>query len=631
MRKFVAIALAALMLLALIPSASALPTGSWQNMTVNYFDNTTLKSVSPSISGSSITINKALSDMYSWNISGTAINSQLAGSSTWGKFVQFTCDLVVAQGAAVTVPTATFSSKELAIAAADVTLASIAPKTFYINGVSYMAFARVAPETAVFNTTSNLLTSANYEYRIPSYTFFYLPIAGGNTQAYTVTAYENNQVYNKIDFLFYIQYNDLIPANSTNVTVVDYDVNKDNVRAYISGDSLFIETVWANLISAKDTDQLVNNAVNPNYQASAGYYPIDLQFFFKDTAGNPLPQYAQITALNYDGAFDILAASIDKSKAEYLPFQIKSAITPNNSGFGRTTYLDADGSFKLRINIGQYGYMDAVAGKSARFITPFWYGQIAANPASATSFVTDSATVYTQSAIATLLGQKSLTASTLPNMTSSPYTLPVFWLTDLQNSTLYIGKKLNFTVNVSGVMYNFSQTIKFQSVNRTGAYSLSLSETNMTVKVGETKALNAVVGNPFGNMQALPINWSVNNAAIAKLSTVVTSNNYNATVTGVAVGTTYVRAVIDSIETICNVTVVAADETTVAPSTVDYVVTCRALNVRTGAGTKNSKVGMTYRGDVLKVIEVKNDWAKIEWQGSTAYACLGSGKYLQAK
>lgn len=616
MRKFVAIALAALMLLALIPSAGAYAPGQVVNLKVNYFNNTSLTSINPTISGSSVIINKALVDMYPWNISGTAINSQLAGSSTWGKFVQFTGDLVVtaptfvSSSTTINPPLAYATDTSAAKAYLDgILFSSVGTKNFYINGVLYKAVPRVDVASLVIASTTSV-TSYSYEWHIVDYTFFYLPIAGGNTQAYTVSAYEDNLTYRKVDFLFYIQYNDLIPANSTNVTVVDYDVNKDNVRAYISGDSLFIETVWQNLIFAKDTDQLVNNAVNPNYLASAGYYPIDLQFFFKDTAGNPLPQYAQITALNYDGAFDILTASIDKTKAEYLPFQIKSAITPNNAGFGRTTYLDADGSFKLRINIGQYGYIDAVAGKDSRFITPYWYGQIVANTASATSFVPNSTFVYTQNL--TALPQKPIAVGAPVNLTTAGYTMPMFWLTELENSTLWIGKKLNFTVNVNGVVYNFSEIVKFQSVNRVGAYSLALSESNMTIKVGETKALNAVVGNPFGNMQALPINWSVNNAAIAKLSTVVTSNNYNATVTGVAVGTTYIRAVIDSIETICNVTVVAADTPVVTPSTVDYVVTCRALNVRTGADTKNSKVGMTYRGDVLKVIEVKNDWAKIE-------------------
>lgn len=46
-------------------------------------------------------------------------------------------------------------------------------------------------------------------------------------------------------------------------------------------------------------------------------------------------------------------------------------------------------------------------------------------------------------------------------------------------------------------------------------------------------------------------------------------------------------------------------------------VTCRTLNIRAGAGTTYSKLGVLTRGDTVTVLEVSNGWAKID---------LGNGK-----
>lgn len=57
---------------------------------------------------------------------------------------------------------------------------------------------------------------------------------------------------------------------------------------------------------------------------------------------------------------------------------------------------------------------------------------------------------------------------------------------------------------------------------------------------------------------------------------------------------------------------------TVGPSvppidtTTTYYVTCRNLNVRKGPGTSYGKKGMIHRGDAVKVVEIKNGWAKLE-------------------
>ena len=43
-----------------------------------------------------------------------------------------------------------------------------------------------------------------------------------------------------------------------------------------------------------------------------------------------------------------------------------------------------------------------------------------------------------------------------------------------------------------------------------------------------------------------------------------------------------------------------------------YYVTCRNLNVRAGGSTSYKKVDMIHRGDAVKVLEIKNGWAKLD-------------------
>jgi len=60
----------------------------------------------------------------------------------------------------------------------------------------------------------------------------------------------------------------------------------------------------------------------------------------------------------------------------------------------------------------------------------------------------------------------------------------------------------------------------------------------------------------------------------------------------------------------------------VEPSAEIYYVTCRALNVRAGAGTSYKKVDLIHRGDAVKVVELKNGWAKLD---DGTYVCA---KYI---
>ena len=54
--------------------------------------------------------------------------------------------------------------------------------------------------------------------------------------------------------------------------------------------------------------------------------------------------------------------------------------------------------------------------------------------------------------------------------------------------------------------------------------------------------------------------------------------------------------------------------------TTDYVVICRALNVRATASTKLDPIDIIHRGDVVKVVEFDGNWAKIALEdGTNAY------------
>ena len=59
---------------------------------------------------------------------------------------------------------------------------------------------------------------------------------------------------------------------------------------------------------------------------------------------------------------------------------------------------------------------------------------------------------------------------------------------------------------------------------------------------------------------------------------------------------------------------------TPAEETTDYVVICRALNVRATASTKLDPIDIIHRGDVVKVVEFDGNWAKIALEdGTNAY------------
>ena len=65
-----------------------------------------------------------------------------------------------------------------------------------------------------------------------------------------------------------------------------------------------------------------------------------------------------------------------------------------------------------------------------------------------------------------------------------------------------------------------------------------------------------------------------------------------------------------------------------ADGTTAYMVVCRALNVRPTASTAKAPIEVLHRGDVVKVIEIEGNWAKVATvDGSDAYVYT---KYIEA-
>ena len=70
------------------------------------------------------------------------------------------------------------------------------------------------------------------------------------------------------------------------------------------------------------------------------------------------------------------------------------------------------------------------------------------------------------------------------------------------------------------------------------------------------------------------------------------------------------------------------DETTVGAAAKDeYVVLCRNLSVRAGAGTEFARIGTLKRGQSVSGEDMGNGWIKIQYNGETAYV---SAQYMEA-
>ncbi|MBU5336377.1 C40 family peptidase [Intestinibacter bartlettii] len=69
------------------------------------------------------------------------------------------------------------------------------------------------------------------------------------------------------------------------------------------------------------------------------------------------------------------------------------------------------------------------------------------------------------------------------------------------------------------------------------------------------------------------------------------------------------------------------NDTTTSNTTIKYVNATAGLNVRSGAGTSYSKIGMLAYKEKVTVLSTSNGWAKINYNGKTGYV---SSSYLQS-
>ncbi len=156
---------------------------------------------------------------------------------------------------------------------------------------------------------------------------------------------------------------------------------------------------------------------------------------------------------------------------------------------------------------------------------------------------------------------------------------------------------------------------------------------DFTMKVGETKSLSIVYGDTYTLDKNVAWYSSDANVASVSPATTAYGASVTVTAKKAGVAVINARNTISAVTesfvlcTVVDDTVVAPDATTVP-----YVVVCNALNKRVGAGTSFGKSAPTLkRGEVVDVIEVVGGWAKYEIGGKTFYSSLGDGKYLQPK
>ena len=185
---------------------------------------------------------------------------------------------------------------------------------------------------------------------------------------------------------------------------------------------------------------------------------------------------------------------------------------------------------------------------------------------------------------------------------------------------------------VTGVYTEKTFPILFNNSYNIPANSISIIGGDFSLKVGETKSLNVLYGD--ANTLDKNVVWYSSDANVASVTT-PTVAGAPVTVTAKKVGTTVINArtsVSDKYESYVICTVVPDIPEPPVVSTATYVVVCNALNKRTGPGTSFSKVAPTLkRGDTIEVIEVVGGWAKYEIGGKVLYSSLGDGKYLQLK
>lgn len=187
------------------------------------------------------------------------------------------------------------------------------------------------------------------------------------------------------------------------------------------------------------------------------------------------------------------------------------------------------------------------------------------------------------------------------------------------------GETIKFELETKNAWYETkTYTVKMRTnIKEEDPKGIYFAEPSKTIAMGETYA-PVVLGVATGKAVAAKID--VTKAVDKQVLDVVDDYTVIGTREGVAYitasyqpkgGTTYTASSMKITVTLPGESIPAVGtEATV------YYVTCRNLNVRAGAGTSYKKTGMVHRGDAVKVVEIKNGWAKL---ADNTYVCA---KYI---
>ena len=190
------------------------------------------------------------------------------------------------------------------------------------------------------------------------------------------------------------------------------------------------------------------------------------------------------------------------------------------------------------------------------------------------------------------------------------------------------GKTIRFTLETKDANYATKDyTVKVRyGITEEDPKGIYFAETTKTIAMGE-KYSPVVVGVKTGKPVAAKL--ALGDKTDAEVIDLIDNNT---TVIGTREGVAYITAkyttnaagkteyTSSSMKII--VTLPGESIPEVEPSAEIYYVTCRALNVRAGAGTSYKKVDLIHRGEAVKVVELKNGWAKLD---DGTYVCA---KYI---
>ena len=185
--------------------------------------------------------------------------------------------------------------------------------------------------------------------------------------------------------------------------------------------------------------------------------------------------------------------------------------------------------------------------------------------------------------------------------------------------------KVKFTLDAADTDYATKEyaIVAREFVQEEDPKGIYFAETTKTIAMGE-KFSPVVLGVKTGKQVAAKLDLGI--YADAQVIDLIGNDTVIGTREGVAYVTasyttnanpknTYYATAMKVIVTLPGESIPALD-----PAAEVYYVTCRALNVRAGAGTSYKKVDLIHRGDAVKVVELKNGWAK-----------LADGTYVCAK